>query len=153
MDKLKEAENLLKNYRYLKKNKEILERRIKRCSRKLMSEDGIKGIDYDTIPSGKTNKVTSIVEQMAIKSIEQLEAKKQELKDISDIIQDIETAIDGLKVQEKRLVKLFYLSEEKMTWKMVSGIMYMNIDYAKGNFRKNSIRNFAKAYYGMEVKK
>lgn len=149
--KINQAENLLKNYRYLKRNKEILERRIKRCSHKLLAEDGLKGVDYNTIPTSKTNRVSCIVEQMAIKSIEDLETKKQELKDITDVLKDIEIAIEGLKVQEKRLVKLFYLNDEQINWSSVADILFVSKDHARGKLKNNAIKNFYKGYYGIEI--
>jgi len=151
--KINEAENLLKNYRYLKQNKQILERRINRCKHKLLAKDGMKGIDYNTIPTSKTNRVTSIVEQMAIKSIEELEMKKQELKDITEILEDVEMAIRGLKTQEKRWVKLFYLNDEEMDLRTVSSVMYISYAFCRGKLKNRTIENFAKAYYGVGVHK
>lgn len=116
-DYLKETKQCLEEYRA---NKEILDSNIKLLNKlkenrknRVEGETGVTGIRYDVIPA-KNNKVTSKVEEIAIKNA-QLELDLEEkIESLSYYINRIDMALDEIKPIWKEVLTVKYIEEN--TW-------------------------------------
>lgn len=150
---IKETETLLKEYRFLKKHNELLKKQIRHYENRQLADDGLCGISYDGISISKTYNFSSIVEKMAIKTITEYEEKKVASREYDILLDIVQSAIDTLNPQEKRLIKLYYLSEEKFNWRTISSVLYVSETYCRKELKEKALKNLTIIINGSNKKK
>lgn len=76
--------------------------------------DGLSSVRYDSDFASKTNKITRIVEETAIKNIEYTDLLKQQIKLYNNKIKLLETSVSYLKPVQQKIVKMRYF--DKLDW-------------------------------------
>ncbi|MBO8161315.1 MAG: sigma-70 family RNA polymerase sigma factor [Thermosipho sp. (in: Bacteria)] len=147
---IKSTEDWMRKYRAIKKYYKNLCKKIEFLEKHLVAEDNLKGVNYDKVQICKTFKFNSIVEEAVLKEIEKLEQLKLERDTYKYILEVTENAVESLKFDERRLVYLYYLSDEKLTWYQVARIMNRSVDNVKGYLKRNAIKNLAIAIWGIQ---
>lgn len=140
----KSVEKLLYNYNMLKINIEITDRQLK----ELEYEDGITGISYDGVKTGKTYKIHSQTEDTAMRNIEAeelLKKRKEKLKNKMDIIDRL---LEGLNDIERTIIEMHYV-KRKQWWQIAYEVKYSERHCRR--IRSEAICKLAVGLYGEEV--
>ena len=109
-------------------------------------EVGIKSIAYDEIPA-KTNKVSSKVEQIAIKNIQMELDLEEEIDSLQYYLMRIDLALVELKDEWKQVLQLKYI--EGYPWEYVA----IKMGQSKATCRRNgdkAVKAFADRIQGQE---
>lgn len=109
----KHIEGLLYNYKTIKAA--INHNRIKLET--LDIEDGLSSITHNE-PTSKTNKISSLTENTALRRIEIKEDLKRKIEIESNKLRLIDNALEGLTEVERDIITLFYI--EGKQWEIVA---------------------------------
>lgn len=122
-ENLEIAKDWLKMYRPLKARFKMYNRRIKRAEQNLNAESGLVGVSFEGIAVSPTYKISNIVERQVIKSLDEYETMVIKRDTLAGVLEDMEIALEGLKMNVRRIIKLKYLSDEEMSWEQVADIV------------------------------
>ncbi|WP_053070014.1 sigma-70 family RNA polymerase sigma factor [Clostridium sp. K25] len=113
MDKVKKTELLLKEYTFLCSKIQNLELEIETLKdiRNYQGDGGLAGVNYNKIPTSKTYKITSIVENELISNINLISKYEYELNTMKKLKQKVENALTALKERDKKIIQLFYFNK------------------------------------------
>ncbi|NFF59834.1 hypothetical protein FDB08_03980 [Clostridium botulinum] len=113
MDKIKKTELLLKEYTFLCSKIQNLELEIETLKdiRNYQGDGGLAGVNYNKIPTSKTYKITSIVENELISNINLISKYEYELNTMKKLKQKVENALTALKERDKKIIQLFYFNK------------------------------------------
>jgi len=140
----KSVEKLLYNYNMLKINIEITDKQLEG----LKYEDGITGISYDGVKTGKTYKFHSQTEDTAMRNIgveELLKKRKEKLQSKLDILDKL---TEGLNEVEREIIRMYYI-EGKQWWQIAYEVKYSERHCRR--IRAEAICKLAVGLYGEEV--
>ena len=115
----KMAKKVLEIYRPLKAHIKVIEKQVK-----LYENDGMKAISFDGIHSSPTNDVKSMVENIAIKNIEEVEKMQKEKETIQAILSTIEIAVNSLRDEEKRIIELYYFENKRLRFWQIGMVVH-----------------------------
>lgn len=142
------AKDWIKKYRHIKNYLNSLQDRIKKAQKTLTSESGMKGISYEGITTSKSYKFNSIVEDQVINELDKLEQLKLEAQVYKDIVKRIEDAVESLQIEERRVIKLYYMNEEKITWQQVADIVKSTDAYCRNKINPRALKDLSIALFG-----
>lgn len=142
----------LRAYSLMKARILILQRKIERTKKDIQNSDGITAISYDAPSISKTYRFSSIVENQVVKDIQKISDLEYEKEILTDVIYCIDTAIESLKINERRVINLYYLSNEKMSWDQVANILGFDTVYTKQKIHTNALRKISKIIQKHEKK-
>lgn len=125
-DKFKKTEARLYNYKFIESKQATLENQKKI----IMLNDGSAAIRYDKTLTSATNDVNSIMEDIAIDNLEEIEDINKKIKLLQIEKDTIEIALKQLSDEETKLFNLKYMSLEKKSIYQISKEM---------NVEKNNI--------------
>lgn len=117
---LQETIECLENYKEYRAKLESKKEFLKKLKNEREHKDrevGIKSITYGEVPA-KTNKVTSIVEKIAIKNIQMELDLEEEIDSLQYYLMKIDLSLVELKDEWKQVLELKYI--EGYTWKYVA---------------------------------
>lgn len=137
------AKEWLECYRSVKGRIKFLDRQIERFKKQPVAEDGLAGTSYDGINTGATYSFSSIVENQVIKSLDQLERMEQEREALKEIIDSIDSALNSLRIDERRIIKLYYLGEEKMKWWQVANVVGYSQKHVENYLHRKALYKIA----------
>ena len=140
-DNYKKAEYLLYNYKMLKISIENLNKEIEL----IKNNDGVTGINYDTIPTSSTNVISSITENTALSNTEKVDFLEHNIKRIENKVERIERAMQGLTEVERQIVQSKYI--EGKQWYIVA----YKVSYSERqcrNIRRTAIEKIALGIFG-----
>lgn len=149
IDYFKATEKYLYNYRSLKANIEIL--KLEKGEIERSEPKGVSAIRYDMEKTGKTYAFHSAPEEETVSKMAKIESIEERIRSAEYIVRKIEKAVEALPVLEKRIVKLKYLSDEKLTWRQIGEIVHYHPDYCKKQVRARAIQKIAVALFGKEA--
>lgn len=149
IDYFKATEKYLYNYRSLKAHIEIL--RLMIADIEKSEPENISAVRYDIEKTSPTHAFHSSTEQEAIKRATKIEDLRKRIREAEYVVRKIEKAVEALPVLEKRIVKLKYLSDEKLTWRQIGEIVHYHPDYCKKQVRARAIQKIAVALFGKEA--
>lgn len=107
----KATEKILYNYKYLKAN--IISK--KKELELYRDNDGVSGVRYDGIFSGKTNSISTPVEDTALFNMERIEDMDREIKLSESKIERIEEALKVLPDNQRTIIEMKYFKNDNMT--------------------------------------
>jgi hypothetical protein len=148
-DYFKGAEKYLYNYRSIKANIEIMKIRITEIEN--TPPDGMKGIDYGTEKTSETFAFRSATEGEAVARMSEIERLQRKIQAAEYTAMKIEKAVGALPVLERRIVRLRYFSDERLTWKQIADIVRYDPDYCRKQVRSRAIQKIAVAIFGTEA--
>lgn len=119
MGKYKETEYLLYNYKMLLISIENLKEDIIL----LKEECGVRSIDTEKDNLSKTYKFSSIVENTALSSMEQIEYLEMMVKKMEGQIESLDKSLEGLTLEEKTILTEKYI-EGKQWWQVAYKVGY-----------------------------
>lgn len=137
------AKEWLENYRAIKERIRFLNRRIEKHG--AIENDGLEGINYDRVITSVSHSFTSIVEKQIIQSMDELERLEIEREVLKEIIESIDSALDGLKVDERKVIKLYYLSEKRRTWWQVANMVGYSQRHTESFLHKRALKKITMA--------
>lgn len=117
----KRTEELLNNYKMLKISIDNMKQEIEEIKKE--GDTGVGSIEYDKEKVSPTFKITSQVEDIAIRNIEKVERLQRRIEVTESKIQRIDNAIHGLNDIEMEVVQLKYIEGLKW-WQVAYKIRY-----------------------------
>lgn len=127
----RETEYLLYNYKMFEISIKNMETEIEF----LKKEDGSRGINYDSIPTSPTHKISSSTENMALSITEQIDYLEHSIRRMKSKIESIDKSIVGLTETEREIIKKKYIYGKQ--WYVVA----YEVSYSERQCR--NIRNTA----------
>lgn len=140
----KSVEKLLYNYNMLKINIEITDKQLE----ELKYEDGITGISYDGVKTGKTYKFHSKTEDTAMRNIGVEELLKKRKEKLQNKIDMIDRLLEGLNDIERAIIEMYYI-KGKQWWQIAYEVKYSERHCRR--IRSEAICKLAVGLYGEEV--
>jgi DNA-directed RNA polymerase specialized sigma24 family protein len=146
---LQETIECLGNYKEYRAKLESKKEFLKKLKSERENNDrevGIKSMTYDEAPA-KTNKVTSIVEKIAIKNIQMELDLEEEIDSLQYYLMRIDLALVELKDEWKQVLQLKYI--EGYPWEYVA----IKMGQSKATCRRNgdkAVKAFADRIQGQE---
>lgn len=137
----KATESLLYNYQMYKISIDNIEKEIEY----LKEEDGSKGLAYDGITTGKTNKTTSITEDTALGVMEKIEYLERIIERNKRKVESVDRALDGLARNERIVVMQKYILGKQ--WWQVGAEACFSERHCK-RIRSEAIRKMVVGIYG-----
>ncbi|MCD3223798.1 hypothetical protein [Clostridium botulinum] len=113
MDKVKKTELLLKEYTFLCSKIQNLELEIEALKdiKVYEGDGGLAGVNYNKIPSSKTYKITSIVENELMSNLNLISKYEYELSSMKRLKQKVDNALKALKERDEKIIRLFYFDK------------------------------------------
>lgn len=138
-DKFKKTEARLYNYKFIESKQATLENQKKI----IMLNDGSAAIRYDKTLTSATNDVNSIMEDIAIDNLEEIEDINKKIKLLQIEKDTIEIALTQLSDEEMELFRIKYMSLDKKSVYQISKEMNIekNTIYEKRNQLINKVKD------------
>lgn len=141
MDKYKETEYLLYNYKMILISIENLKEDIEL----LKEECGVGSIDTEKENLSKTYKFSSVVENTALSTMEQIEYLEMSIRKMEGQIEGVDKALRGLS-EEERIILVEKYIEGRQWWQVASKVRYSE-RWCK-SLRTDAIKKMALGIFG-----
>lgn len=135
------ALNLLLNYNRNKLEIENLKLAIEEIS---LENDGVSAIDYSRDKTGPTNKITRMVEDLAINNIDKKEWYKNKLKKKEIELKKIDNAMKLLDERTRDIITMYYI--DKMSMNDISAKVNLVIPYCS-TIKNRGIKEIEKVIF------
>lgn len=137
----KETEYLLYNYKMF----EISIKNMQQEIEFLKSEDGGRGIAYDSIPISPTNKFSSSTEDIALSVTEKIDYLEHSIRRMNAKLESIDKAMEGLTEAEKDIIRKKYMLGKQ--WYVIAYEVSYNERWCK-ELRKRAISKMTIGIFG-----
>lgn len=147
-----EAEKYLERYRPLLAHIRNLEEEIRLLEEELKEKelDMTRATTYDEVKTSETNKISDPM-KLVDKELDRIYRLKQKLRMERYLLEKIERAIDSLRNGEKRVIRLYYLNEERFTWEEVAQRCGYSEQHCKQYIKEKALEAIAIAIFGLEA--
>lgn len=143
MNKYKEIEKMLYDYKMLKISITNLEKDIEF----LEDEDGVSGIEYEETKVSPTNAFSSIVENVMLSKTEKEEYLTRLIERNKRKLESIDNAVEGLTDIQRTVIKQKYF-EGQQWWQVAGEIGYSESTVKR--HRKEAIKSLIIGVYGKD---
>lgn len=91
-----------------------------------------------------TYKISSFIESITINKYEVIDNLYRELELLKHFIEKVDIAVNSLNYLEKRIIRLYYLGEERLTFKQLSKIIHKEEGHIKRYIMPKALRKIHK---------
>lgn len=137
MDKnlFRKTEAILYDYNNLALKIDLLKAEIKDIEE---TYEGCGSISYEERTQA-TNKFNSSVENEVLEKEKLLKINKIDLNNKVTLKRRIDSAVQGLKDEERKLVELRYINKRQLSWNQIAFVLKYSQEYCRKDLRKKAI--------------
>lgn len=140
----RKTEATLYDYQMLESDIDYLTLEIKRV---IENYKGCTGLDMSKEKTGATHKFNSDVENEVIHREKEIRNLKMDLNNKKTLKEQIDSVVNRLNDNERKLIELRYLNRNKLTWKQVAYILGFNADYVCKEMRRTAIEKIGRTIF------
>lgn len=131
----RKTEAILYDYNKLSLRIELLKAEIKDIEE---TYQGCGSISYDERTQA-TNKFNSSVENEIMQKEKMLKTIKIDLSNKTKLKRRIDSAVQGLKDEERKLVELRYINKRQLSWNQIAFVLKYSQEYCRKDLRRKAI--------------
>lgn len=140
----RKTEAMLYGYKNLEMDIDFLRLEVKRIKN---NYEGCKGLDMSKENTGKTNKFSSVVENEIMYRERELINLEIELNNKQILKEQIDSVVNRMSDDERRLVELRYLNRNTLSWEQIAYIVNLSEIYVRTKLRTKAIEKVGRTIF------